>query len=201
MREIAKTNRFGLFAITIMCFIFIINLILSRDGNLMWIVFSGGGCIVDYLGDTYTAVFEEIQVYRLITYGYTQTAIWHLLVNVLSLWYIGIYFEKQIGIKWFVFVYHAGLIFAGITIFLFYPNSMNCGASPGIFTYFGVGVNWLIRKRDMWKEYKKQKGFYFLLFYLVLSNFVGICTFVIHALGFCIGFFLGFIVKNNKMLS
>lgn len=28
---------------------------------------SGGGYIVDYLGASYTTVFEELQVYRLIT--------------------------------------------------------------------------------------------------------------------------------------
>lgn len=40
--------------------------------------------IIDYLGVSYATVFEDFQVYRLITYGYTQTAIWHLLANALG---------------------------------------------------------------------------------------------------------------------
>lgn len=192
----AKTNKFAQIAIFIMSIIFLMNLVLSRDCNLFWIVLSGGGHIVDYLGETYIAVFEDFQVYRLITYGYTQTAIWHLLANILSLWYIGMYLEKRIGIIQLIFVYHIGLVIAGAAIFIFYPDSFNYGASPAIFSCFGVLANWLIREKNLWNEYKTQKGFYFLLCYFVLSNFLGIATFVIHLLGFCIGFFLGFIVKK-----
>lgn len=191
-----KMYRFSQIAIVIMSIIFIMNLILSRDCNLLWLVLSGGGVINYHLGESYTTVFEDFQVYRLITYGYTQTAIWHLLANVLGLWYVGIYLEKRIGIIQFMIVYHIGLVIAGTAIFVFYPSSFNYGASPAIFACLGVLANWLIRKRNLWNEYKSQKGFYFLLYYFVLSNFLGICTLVIHLLGFCTGFFLGFVVKK-----
>lgn len=193
----ATKNRFSQIAIVIMCIIFIMNIIVSGDYNIFWILLSGGGNIVDYLGDSYTTVFEEFQVYRLITYGYTQTAIWHLLANILGLWYVGIYLEKRIGIIQFMFVYHIGLVIAGMVIFVFYPTGFNCGASPAIFACLGVLANWLIRKRDLWYEYKSQKGFYFLLFYFVLSNFLGIRTLLLHLLGFCTGLFLGFVVKKT----
>lgn len=119
MKINATKNRFSQIAIVIMCIIFIMNIIVSGDYNIFWILLSGGGNIVDYLGDSYTTVFEEFQVYRLITYGYTQTAIWHLLANILGLWYVGIYLEKRIGIIQFMFVYHIGLIIAGM-LFLFF---------------------------------------------------------------------------------
>lgn len=196
MKIKATTHRFSQIAIAIMSIIFIMNLVASRDYNLFWIVLSGGGNIVDYLGESYITVFEEFQIYRLITYGYTQTAIWHLLANILGLWYVGIYLEKRIGIIQFIFVYHIGLVIAGTAIFVFYPTSFNYGASPAIFACLGVLANWLIRKRNLWYEYKSQKGFYFLLYYFVLSNFLGICTLVIHLLGFCTGLFLGFFVKR-----
>lgn len=196
MKIKAKTYRFRQIAIVIMIIIFIMNLILSREYNLLWIALSGGGHIVDYLGESYTTVFEDFQVYRLITYGYTQTAILHLWANVLGLWYVGIYLEKRIGIIQFMIVYHIGLVIAGTAFFVFYPSSTIYGASPAIFACLGVLANWLIRKRDLWNEYKSQKGFDFLLYYFVLSNFLGIRTFVIHLLGFCTGFFLGFVVKK-----
>ena len=198
MKIVAKTYRFSQIAIVIMCTIFIINLILSRDYNLLWILLSGGGNIVDYLGESYTTVFKDFQLYRLITYGYTQTAIWHLLANALGLWYIGLYLEKKIGIIRFVFVYHIGLVIAGAAILVFYPNSFNYGASPAIFACLGMLANWLIRKRDLWKEYKSQEGFYFLLYYFVLSNVLGMRTLLFHFLGLCIGFLLGFVMKEHE---
>ncbi len=200
MKIVTKTYRFRHAAIAVMCIIFIINLILSSEYNLLWILLSGGGNIIDYLGGSYKTVFNDFQLYRLITYGYTQTAIWHLLANVLALWYVGIYLEKRIGILQFVLVYHIGLIIAGITIFIIYPNSFNYGASPAIFACLGVLANWLIRNKAIWNEYKTQKGFYFLLYYFILSNFLGISTFVIHLLGFCTGVFLGFVVKKNSII-
>lgn len=200
MKIAAKKNRFSQIAIVIMCIIFIINLILSRDYNLLWILLSGGGNIVDYLGESFTTVFKDFQLYRLITYGYTQTAVWHLLANAWALWYVGLYLEKKIGIIRFIFIYHLGLVIAGIAILGFYPNSFNYGASPAIFACLGLLVNWLIRKRDFFNEYKSQNGFYFLLYYFVLSNFLGIRTLLFHLFGFCVGFLLGFVMKENDSL-
>lgn len=192
-----KTSRFSQIAIVIMCTVFIMNLILSRDYNLLWIFLSGGGKIVDYLGESYTHIFKDFQLYRLITYGYTQTAIWHLSANALALWYVWPYLEKKIGIIRIMFVYHIGLIFAGIAILVLYPNNFHYGASPAIFACLGILANWLMREKDLWNEYKSQKGFYFLLYYFALSNILGMRTLIFHLLGFCIGFLLGFVMNKN----
>ncbi|MDE5866419.1 MAG: rhomboid family intramembrane serine protease, partial [Lachnospiraceae bacterium] len=146
-------------------------------------------------------VFKDFQLYRLITYGYTQTAIWHLAANALGLWYVGLYLEKKIGIIRFIFVYHIGLVIAGIAIMIFYPNSFNYGASPAIFACLGILVNWLIRKKDLLNEYKSQSGFYFLVYYFIFSNFLGMRTLLFHLFGFCIGFLLGFVLKENDHIS
>ena len=192
-----KRCSFRHIAIFVMCMIWIANFILSSEYNLLWILLSGGGNIIDFLGESYKTVCNDFQLYRLITYGYTQTAIWHLLANVLGLWYVGRYLEKKIGVLPFVLIYHIGLVVAGITIFLFFPDRFIYGASPAIFACLGVLANWLIRDKSIWKEYKTQKGFYFLLYYLLLSNLLGMCTFTIHLLGFCTGFLLGFAVKKK----
>ncbi len=194
----ANTFRFSLLAIIIMNIIFIMNLILSRECNLLLVIVSGGGHIANYLGSSYTTVFKDFQVYRIITYGYTQTAIWHLFANVLGLWYVGIYLEKKIGTIKFMIVYHLGLVIAGTSILVFYPNSFNYGSSPAIFSLLGLLANWLIRERNLWNEYKTKKGFYFLLCYFFLSNLLGLTTLIFHLLGFCTGFFLGFLIKKHN---
>lgn len=200
MKTITKPYGFSQISIGIMCTVFILNLFFSRDSDLLWILLFGGGGIVDYLGESYTMVFGHFQLYRLITYGYTQTAIWHLLSNAIGLYYVGLYLEKRIGTIRFMGVYHLGLAVAGTIIFAFYPDSFNYGASPAIFACLGILANWAIHNRELWREYKSQKGFYFLMYYAVLSNLLGMCTLLLHFLGFCAGFLLGFVVKEKKYL-
>lgn len=209
MKISTKTYRFSHIAIIIMCTIFIMNLILSEDCNSLSILLFGGGNIVDYLGELYIDVFKNFQLYRLITYGYTQTSIWSISANALALWYVGLYLEKKIGSIRFMFVYHIGMIFSGIGIFVLYPYSFNYGTSPAIFVCFGILANWWIRKRELWNEYRSQEGFHFLLYYFVVSNFLGMYTLIFlifgywigfNFLGFCIGFLLGYVIKKNNNL-
>lgn len=191
-----NSNRFGQLAIVIMVIVFITNLFVS-DCNLFWIFLSGGGSLVDYTSVSYSFVFREFQLFRLVTYGYTQTAVWHLVANLYGLWYVSLYLEKKIGTIWFVMVYHIGLIVAGIILIVLYPNGLHYGASPAIFACIGVLSNWLVRNRELWNEYKLQKGFYYLVYYFVLSNMLGMCTLVFHFIGFAVGFLLGFVVKER----
>ena len=121
----------------------------------------------------------------------------HLLANLLGLWYVGLYFEKKIGTIWFVLVYHIGLIFAGIILIVLYPSGYQYGASPAIFACIGVLANWLVKNRELWDEYKLQKGFYYLMAYFVLSNMLGVSTLIFHFMGFVVGFLLGFMVKER----
>ena len=193
-----SSYRFSQVAIVITAIIFIWNLIISRDCNLLWVILSGGGEIVDYLGASYKTVFEDLQLYRLVTYGYTHTAIWHSLANILALWYVGIYLEKKIGSMKFILTYHLGLIIAGAIMIVIFQKGINYGASPAIFTCIGVLVCWGIRNRELWSEYKVQRGFSFLFWYFVLSNLLSVETAIIHLLGFCAGFTLGFVIKDRE---
>lgn len=95
MKITAKTNRFTQIAIGIMCTVFLMNLVLSKDYNLSGILLSGGGSAVDMLGASRTAVLKDFQYYRLITYGYTHAAVWHLAANLFGLWYVLPYLEKR----------------------------------------------------------------------------------------------------------
>lgn len=196
----AKKCYFSKIAIIIMLIVFIMNVILSRNMDLFWIVLCGGGSIVDALGISYATIFEDFQLYRLVTYGYTQCAIWRLLANILALWYIGIYLEEKIGVLQFVCIYHIGLVVAGTLILICCPNSFQYGASPGVFACLGLLSNWLIRRKNVWHEYKSQKGLNFLLYYFTFSNIIGICTLLIHLFGFCAGFLLGTMVKQRDSL-
>ncbi len=166
---------------------------------MLWIFLSGGGAVVEYTGESYATVFHDFQLYRLITYGYTQTAGWHLLANIFGLWYVSLYLEEKIGTIRFILVYHIGLIIAGAILLVIYPGGFHYGASPAIFACLGMLANWVIRNKELWVEYKSQKGFYFLMYYLLLSNILGVRTFVFHFLGFAVGFLLGYVIKENQI--
>lgn len=109
------------------------------------------------------------------------------------------YLEKKIGSMKIILIYHLGLIVAGSAMLIVMPNSFNYGASPAIFACLGVLVNWFIRKRKLWSEYKSQRGFRFLLYYFLLSNFLGVSMAIIHLLGFCTGLLFGFIIKDGEL--
>lgn len=193
-----RTKIFGKVVIAIMCILFIINFFVSIDCNLFLVVLSGGGKLADILAVSSETVFENREFYRLVTYGYFHPAVWHLLANILGLWYIEGILEKEIGWLPFILVYHVGLVAAGVLFLFIFPNGRMFGASPAIFACIGMVINRIYQNRVLWKEYKSQKGFNYLLYYFVLSNFIGIDTLLIHFLGFATGFLLGFFVKNTN---
>lgn len=184
--------------IVIMSAVFVANGLTSWNFTLFRQLGLEKGEIVGSLGISYEAVFGNFQWYRLLTYGYAHTAIWHFLANVLAWWSVGGYLEKKIGTAFLFLIYHVGLVIAGTIIFLFYPDSFNYGASPGIFSCFGLILHWLICKKAMWREYRIQKGWLYCVLFFVFANSLGWASFVIHFLGFGAGFLLGFFIGESK---
>lgn len=193
-----RKRPFTLIAIVVMCVVFSANGIISRDGELSGLSLWGGGRIVDSLGLSRETVFEKFQLYRLLTYGYVHAAVWHLLANAFAVWSVGGYLERKIGTALLVLVYHAGLVIAGAAIFLLYPNSFNNGASPAVFSCFGLLIHWQMRNKTLLREYRAQKGFVYCALFLILSNLLGWASFAIHLMGAVAGFLLGFLVRESK---
>ncbi len=192
-----KDNKIRIFVTAsgiVMSLIFILNLFLSREYNVLWIALSGGGTLIDYLGASFSSAIQGLQLYRLITYGYTQAAIWHLIANVLALVLVSEYFQKHSTFLKFILVYHVGMIVAGAAFVLLFKNGIMYGASPAIFACLGLMVNRLVQKKESLANYKSLKGFWYLLGYLILSNFLGFDTFAIHLMGFAAGFLMGFLI-------
>lgn len=198
MRARRGKRPFTFIAIVLMSVVFAANGIISWDGELLGSSLWGGGRIVDSLGLSYETVFERVQLYRLLTYGYVHAAVWHLLANAFAVWIVGGYLERKIGTALLVLVYHAGLVLAGAAIFLIYPNSFNYGASPAVFSCFGLLIHWQMRNKTLLREYRAQKGFVYCALFLVLSNLLGWASFAIHLMGAAAGFLLGFFVRERK---
>lgn len=193
-----RNNRFTAVVSIVYVAVFLTNLVLSLKYNIIMIILTGGGQLVDFLGASRNALINELQLYRLITYGYLHPAIWHLIVNIFALWYVGIYIGKKLSKAFIVIIYHAGLVVPCIVFLMIFPNEYMYGASPAIFCFLGIMVMWLIKDRELLDEYKKLQGYRYLLYYMIFSNFLSLGTFVVHFSGFCLGLLLGLVVKRKR---
>lgn len=192
-----RDNRFAAAAIIIMTALFVINLVLSRGCNRLMIMLTGGGKLVDTLAATPGAVYAEGQVWRLVSYGYLQPAVWHLAANAFALWYVGVYLRKTIGTARLVVAYHVGLTVACAVFLQVFSDGLMYGASPAVFCCLGMMAVWLLRDHTLLQEYKAIRGSRYLLCYLALSNFVGVDTFAVHMLGFGTGALLGLVIRRK----
>lgn len=193
-----RHNMFAAAAGFAMTVIFVVNLVISRDCNRLMVMLTGGGRLVDFMGASAPAVIKSRQIFRLITYGYLHPAIWHLAANVFALRCIGAYMQKTIGTVRLIVVYHFGLIAAGAAFLLLFPKGIMYGASPAIYCCLGMMAMWILRDRSLSENVRNLRGSRYLLWYLILANFLGLATFAVHVLGFITGLLLGLIVHPGK---
>jgi membrane associated rhomboid family serine protease len=78
------------------------------------------------------------QYWRLVTAGFLHDGILHILVNMFSLYFVGMALEPGIGRMNFAFVYGASLLSGSFGALLFTPDSPTIGASGAIFGIFGA---------------------------------------------------------------
>ncbi len=193
-----RNNCFAVIAVAVMAIVLIVNTVISSDCNRLMILLTGGGRLVDHMGATHADLYGNLELWRLVSYGYLQPAIWHFAANALALWYVGLYLEKKIGLVRFLAVYHVGMIAACAVFLLIFPKGCMYGASPAVFCCLGMMVVWVLKDRRLAEEYKNLRGSRYLLGYMILSNFLSAGTFVVHLLGFCAGLIFGLVVKRKS---
>ncbi|MFF0460689.1 rhomboid family intramembrane serine protease [Streptomyces mexicanus] len=77
--------------------------------------------------------------YRLVTSMFTHQEIWHILFNMLSLWWVGGPLEAALGRARYLALYFAsGLAGSALTYLLAAPDQASLGASGAIFGLFGA---------------------------------------------------------------
>jgi membrane associated rhomboid family serine protease len=80
------------------------------------------------------------EVYRLVTAGFLHAGLFHLLVNMYSLWILGNLLEPAVGRVRFLLIYFVSLLSGSFGALLLTPNSFTVGASGAIFGLMGAGV-------------------------------------------------------------
>ncbi len=84
---------------------------------------------------------EDGEWYRLVTSGFLHAGLFHLAVNMFSLYNIGPVLERQLGRTRFALAYVLSLLAGSLGALLVDPNTLTVGASGAIFGLLGVIVN------------------------------------------------------------
>ena len=78
------------------------------------------------------------QYWRLVTSGFLHDGLLHILINMISLWFVGSALEPAIGKDNFLAVYFVSLLAGSFGALWFQPLSPTVGASGAIFGIFGA---------------------------------------------------------------
>jgi membrane associated rhomboid family serine protease len=99
----------------------------------------GGSSVIDNFALSAPHVANG-EVYRLVTAGFLHAGLFHLLVNMYSLWILGNLLEPAVGRVRFLLIYFVSLLSGSFGALLLTPNSFTVGASGAIFGLMGAGV-------------------------------------------------------------
>jgi rhomboid family protein len=107
---------------------------------------SPGRSAVALFGITAAGVLHNFYIWQLFTYMFLHGGIWHLIVNMLTLWMFGVQLERDWGTRAFLKYYFICGVGAGVCILLvnwavgdwFTPTLGASGAIMGLLMAFGV---------------------------------------------------------------
>ena len=86
------------------------------------------------------AIFEQGEVYRLITYGLLHVSLEHLLFNLLFLAYCGYHLERALGRLNLLLLFFGSVFTGGLMSMAFTPDRPSLGASGGLFGLIAAAV-------------------------------------------------------------
>lgn len=97
----------------------------------------GGGTVYAY-GATYGPLIADGEVWRLVSSGFLHSGIFHLALNMVGLWFLGQWLEREVGGPRFALIYGVSLLGGALGVMLLSPFSETVGASGAIYGLFGA---------------------------------------------------------------
>ncbi|KAL4325689.1 hypothetical protein GQ457_11G032510 [Hibiscus cannabinus] len=150
----------------------------------------------------WTEVVVNHQRWRLITCIWLHAGVIHLLVNMLTLVFIGIRLEQQFGFVRIGILYLLSGFGGSVLSSLFIRNDISVGASGALFGLLGAMLSELITN---WTIYtNKAMALLTLLVIIAINLAIGILPHVdnfAHIGGFLVGFLLGFVLLPRPQLE
>ncbi|MBU6121118.1 rhomboid family intramembrane serine protease [Hymenobacter siberiensis] len=109
------------------------------------------------------------QPWRLLTYMFVHAGLSHLLLNILSLWLLGLLIEDRVGPLRLLLVYLACGVGGGLASLWWNASINSVGASGAIFGLYGLLLALLLGKKLVLDK-SDRRAMLGLVLYLVLSN-------------------------------
>src|SRR5512142_2593994 len=99
---------------------------------------TGGGTVYDHGVLFGPSISISHEYWRIVSGGFLHAGLFHLFVNMFSLWFVGSALEPAIGRVNFVVVYFVSLLAGSFGALCFQPLIPTVGASGAIFGIFGA---------------------------------------------------------------
>ncbi|MBV9681292.1 MAG: rhomboid family intramembrane serine protease [Solirubrobacterales bacterium] len=99
---------------------------------------AGGGTVWEHGFLAGPLISQNHEYWRIVTGGFLHAGLFHLLVNMLSLWFVGSALEPAVGRVNFLFIYFVSLLAGSFGALWFEPTVATVGASGAIFGIFGA---------------------------------------------------------------
>jgi membrane associated rhomboid family serine protease len=117
-------------------------------------------------------IAHQHEYWRIVSSGFLHDGVLHILVNMLSLYFVGSALEPAIGSVNFAAIYFASLLAGSFGALLFQPDIQTVGASGAIFGIFGALIV-VARARGI-SIWQSGLGFWLLANLLFSVSFKGI---------------------------
>lgn len=166
----------------ILCSImFGMNSILSEMGHYAFIDMS------IFLGAYYkTLILSNNEYWRFFTSGFLHMDIYHLVMNMYSLYYLGLFYETKFGWKKMLATLFVGVIVGSAFMFVTEGNVVAVGMSGGLFAVLGSIVVYMIESGQIANKMVQRQLMQILLINVFISLIPGV-AFMAHLGGFLAG--------------
>ncbi len=132
----------------------------------------GGGTIYEKGALFGPLIAQQNEYWRIVTAGFLHDGVFHIFVNMLSLYFVGMVLEPAIGRLNFGAIYFASLLAGSFGALLFQPGIPTIGASGAIFGIFGALI--VVAHARGIPIWQSGLGFWLILNLIISFSFTGI---------------------------
>ena len=151
-------------------------------------------------GAKVTTYIQMGQWWRLITPVFLHIGLMHLVVNSVTVYYIGTQIENMFGHSRFLAIYFVSALTGNLASFVFLPDALSAGASTAIFGLFGAFL--MLGESFHHNPYIRLLSRQFLIFVginLVFDLFMSGVDIYGHLGGLVGGFLMGYVVGTPQI--
>ncbi len=189
-KEIKKAN-FNIVTYSVIALCLFVYFLIHTFSN----IYNGSIETSIIFGAYYKILIMSKEYFRLLSYGFVHIDFFHLLLNLISLYNLGVILEPIFGRVKFLITLILSIIAGGFFTYILSNNVLMVGISGGLYGLFGLLLVYYFYSG----AYKKfNMKFISVIFMNVIINFIPNIAVYSHIGGFIIGLLLGIYYINNK---